>query len=198
MHNRIAIIIICIVLVVATLAGVVVMLIPRNTEDPSVTETPSTTEPNESNEPDDTSGESTTDKRQPELTPHTESHKPIPDLEDGNEIYLDMDVLAKLQEMEDADKEDEVNVILDTMLLLINEFVDRKYSALAIAQVQRFYFTYRNEIGVLEFSELCDKIEACVSEDGANISTFASQVQLIFGFGADADFVYIFDAEVSS
>ena len=44
MHNRIAIIIISVILVLATIGGVVVMLIPKNTEPPVDTEPPKDTE----------------------------------------------------------------------------------------------------------------------------------------------------------
>lgn len=195
MHNHIAIIIISVILVLATIGGVVVMLIPKNTEPPVDTEPPKDTETN-------ISGDSTTEPpestKQPELTSPPEGHKPIPDLDEGNEVYLDMDVVSKLQEMEDAGNDDEVNVILDTLLLLINEFADREYSALAVAQVQRFYFTYRNEIGEIDFNSLCDKIGGCISASGVDVNTFATKVQSQFGFGENTDFTYVFIAEVSS
>ena len=195
MHNHIAIIIISVILVLATIGGVVVMLIPKNTESPIDTDPPKDTEPSI---PGDSTTEPPESTKQPELTSPPEGHKPLPDLDEGNEAYLDMDVVAKLQEMEDAGNDDEVNVILDTMLLLINEFVDREYSALAVAQVQRFYFTYRNEIGEISFDDLCDKIGECISASGADANTFASKVQSKFGFGDRTDFTYVFSAEVSS
>ena len=46
MHNHIAIIIISVILVLATIGGVVVMLIPKNTEPPVDTEPPKDTETN--------------------------------------------------------------------------------------------------------------------------------------------------------
>ena len=49
---------------------------------------------------------------------------PLPELDDGNEVYLDMGVLVKLQVIEDSGGEDKVNEIFDTMFLLINEFAD--------------------------------------------------------------------------
>jgi hypothetical protein len=109
-----------------------------------------------------------------------------------------MDVVSKLQAMEDLGNGDEVNVILDTMFLLINEFVSREYSALAIAQIQRFYFSYRTEIGDIGIDVLYNKIGECITAEGADRNTFASKVQLNFGFGDNTDFSYIFDTEVSS
>ena len=195
MHNHVAIIIISVILVLATIGGVVVMLIPKNTEPPVDTEPPKDTEPS-------ILGDSTTEPpestKQPELTSPPEGHTPIPDLNEGNEVYLDMDVVAKLQEMEDNGDEDEVNTLLDTMLLLINEFVDREYSALAVAQVQRFYFTFRTELGTIDIDTLCDKLGKCIAENGATEATFATKVQEQFGFGQDNDFSYVFDAEVTA
>ena len=196
MHNRIAIIIICIILVAVILAGTVVMLITPNSETENDTKTLKTTTPNEDKELDCTSDNLYDDIRQPDLTSPLEGHKPVPDLNDGNEIYLDMDVVAKLQEIEDAGDDDLVNMILDTMFLLINEFVEREYSVLAVSQIQRFYFSYRSEIGNMEFSELCNKIGVCVESDGVNTNTFASKVEINFGFGANTDFSYIYNAEV--
>ena len=195
MHNHIAIIIISVILVLATIGGVVVMLIPKNTAPPVDTEPPKDTEST-------ITGDSTTEPpestKRPELTSPPESHKPIPDLKDGDEAYLDMDVVSKLQAMEDLGNGDEVNVILDTMFLLINEFVSREYSALAIAQIQRFYFSYRTEIGDIGIDVLYNKIGECITAEGADRNTFASKVQLNFGFGDNTDFSYIFDTEVSS
>ena len=195
MHNRVAIIIISVILVLATIGGVVVMLIPKNTEPPVDTESPKDTEPS-------ISGESTTElsenTKQPEITSPPEGHKPIPDLDEGNEVYLDMYVVAKLQEMEDNGDEDEVNTLLDTMLLLINEFVDREYSALAVAQVQRFYFTFRTELGTIDFATLCDKLGKCIAKNGVTEATFTTNVQEQFGFGVDKDFSYVLSAEVTA
>lgn len=193
MNNRVAIIIISVILVLATIGGVVVMLIPKNTEPPVDTEPPKDTE---ANNPGDSTTEPPESTKRPELTSPPEGHKPIPDLDEGNEVYLDMDVVSKLQEMEDAGNNDEVNVILDTMLLLINEFVDREYSSLAVAQIQRFYFTYRTDIGDIEFDILCDKIRECVSASGVDANDFSSKVQLHFGFGTNTDFSYIYNVEV--
>lgn len=195
MHNRIAIIIISVILVLATIGGVVVMLIPKNTEPPVDTEPPKDTE---STIPGDSTTETPESTKRPELTSPPESHKPIPDLKDGDEVYLDMDVVSKLQAMEDSGNGDEVNVILDTMFLLINEFVSREYSALAIAQIQRFYFSYRTGIGDIDIDILYNKIGECIAAEGADRNTFATKVQLNFGFGDNADFSYIFDTEVSS
>ena len=193
MNNRVAIIIISVILVLATIGGVVVMLIPRKSDNPVGTE-PSKNQ--ETTPSEDSTTEPTEEIKKTELTSPPEGHTPIPDLDEGNEIFLDMDVVSKLQQMEDNGDEDEVNLILDTMLLLINEFVDRGYSKLAVGQVQRFYFTFRTEIGGMDFNTLCDKIGRCIGESGATEENFINTVQE--QFGAVKDFDYVFDAEVNA
>ena len=195
MHNHIAIIIISVILVLATIGGVVVMLIPKNTESPIDTDPPKDTEPSI---PGDSTTEPPESTKQPELTSPPEGHKPLPDLDEGNEMYLDMDVVEKLQAMENEGKEYEVNLILDTMLLLINEFVDREYSALAICQVQRFYFEFFENIGDVEFDTLCDRLAECISSNGLNADEFTKKVCEEFGFDENTDFSYVYSAEVFS
>ena len=193
MHNRVAIIIISVILVLATIGGVVVMLIPRKSDNPVGTEPSKNTETKQSG---DSTTEPPEETKKTELTSPPEGHTPIPDLDEGNEIYLDMDVVSKLQQMEDNGDEDEVNAILDTMLLLINEFVDRGYSKLAISHVQRFYFSFRTEIGTMDFNTLCDKIGICIGESGASEENFINTVQE--QFGTIKDFDYVFDVEVNA
>ena len=151
MNKKIVVTIICIILALASIAGVVIAIIPRNNDETIETEDIQKAE--ETSYESDTSI-TETEGRKEELTSPPEGHTPIPDLDEGNEMYLDMDVVEKLQAMENEGKEYEVNLILDTMLLLINEFVDREYSALAICQVQRFYFEFFENIGDVEFDTL--------------------------------------------
>ncbi|MBO5970564.1 MAG: hypothetical protein J6S14_18935 [Clostridia bacterium] len=194
MNKRRMISIICIVLLLAMVAGLVLTLVPWNQGITEETNSKNDEEPNETINDTDHEGK-LTETNPPELISPEEGHTSIPDLDEGNEIYLDMDVVAKLQSMEDAGREDEVNLILDTMLLLINEFADRNYSALAIAQIQRFYFDFREEIGTMAIDELCPKISDCIPASGIDRNEFADQVQGVFGFGMDKDFGYIYSAE---
>ena len=194
MNKRRMISIICIVLLLAMVAGLVLTLVPWNQGITEETNSKNDEEPNETINDTDHEGR-LTETNPPELISPEEGHTPIPDLDEGNEIYLDMDVVAKLQSMEDAGREDEVNLILDTMLLLINEFADRNYSALAIAQIQRFYFDVREEIGTMALDELCQKISDCIPASGIDRNEFSYQVQGVFGFGMDKDFGYIYSAE---
>ena len=196
MNKKIVVTIICIILVLASIAGVVIAIIPKNNEE--AVETEGSNESSADIASDDTDKEVTEDSKSSELTSPPEGHTPIPDLNDGNEIYLDTDVIDKLQQLEDAGMDDEVNLILDTMLLLINEFVDREYSALAICQIQRFYFEFFEEIGDIEFDTLCDKLADCISSNGLDSDEFARNACDKFGLNENTNFSYVYSAEVSS
>ena len=196
MNKRIVVTIVCIVLALATVAGVVIAIIPRNNGKP--TETESSQESSFEQTSDEGEKESAEETKRTELTSPPEGHTPIPDLNVGNEIYLDMDVVEKLQDMENEGKEYEVNVILDTMLLLINEFVDRDYSALAICQIQRFYFEFFEDVKDVDFDTLCDRLAECISSNGLDEDEFARKVSEQFGIDKNADFGYVYSEEVSS
>ena len=195
MNKKIVVTIICIILALASIAGVVIAIIPRNNDEPIETED---TQKAEGTSYESDTNITETEEIKEELTSPPEGHTPIPDLDEGNEIYLDMDIVEKLQAMENEGKEYEVNLILDTMLLLINEFVDREYSALAICQVQRFYFEFFENIGDMEFDTLCDRLAECISSNGLNADEFTKKVCEEFGFDENTDFSYVYSAEVSS
>ena len=195
MNKKIVVTIICIVLALVSIAGVVIAIIPRNNDEPIETED---TQKAEGTSYESNTNITETEEIKEELTSPPEGHTPIPDLDEGNEIYLDMDIVEKLQAMENEGKEYEVNLILDTMLLLINEFVDREYSALAICQVQRFYFEFFENIGDVEFDTLCDRLAECISSNGLNADEFTKKVCEEFGFDENTDFSYVYSAEVFS
>ena len=196
MNKKIVVTIICIILALASIAGVVIAIIPKNNEE--AVETEGSNESSADIASDDTDKEVTEDSKSSELTSPPEGHTPIPDLNDGNEIYLDMDVVEKLQDMENEGKEYEVNVILDTMLLLINEFVDRDYSALAICQIQRFYFEFFEDVKDVDFDILCDRLAECISSNGLDSDEFARNACDKFGLNENTNFSYVYSAEVSS
>ena len=196
MNKKIVVTIICIILALASIAGVVIAIIPQNNKE--AVETEGSNESSADIASDDTDNEATEDSKSSELTSPPGGHTPIPDLNDGNEIYLDTDVIDKLQQLEDAGMDDEVNLILDTMLLLINEFVDREYSALAICQIQRFYFEFFEEIGDIEFDTLCDKLADCISSNGLDSDEFARNACDKFGLNENTNFSYVYSTEVSS
>ena len=196
MNKRIVVTIVCIVLALATVAGVVIAIIPRNNGKPIETE--SSQVDSVDTQYDNIEKDNFEETKKSELTSPPEGHTPIPDLNDGNEIYLDMDVVEKLQDMENEGTEYEVNVILDTMLLLINEFVDRDYSALAICQIQRFYFEFFEDVKDVDFDTICDRLAECISSNGLDEDEFARKISEQFGIDENADFGYVYSAEVSS
>ena len=192
MNKKTAISIVCVILALVSVAGIVFAVIPRNNDEP--TETKDTQKAEESSFESDTDTAETGSKKE-ELTSPPEGHTPIPDLNDGNEIYLDIGVVDRLQQLEDAGMDDEVNLILDTMLLLINEFADREYSPLAIRQIQRFYIEFYKDIEVAHLDELCAQLAECISPEGLNKNDFASKVREQFGFDENIDYSYLYDAE---
>ena len=80
----------------------------------------------------------------------------------------------------------------------VNEFVDRDYSALALCQIQRFYFEFFEYIKDMEFDTLCDRLAECISSNGLNEDAFARSVCEQFGIDENTDFGYVYSAEVLS
>ena len=123
--------------------------------------------------------------------------KPIPELDEGNEIYLDADVIARLTDMELYGEEDLVNAILDGDMVLINSFVEKGYSLRAVRQAQRFYFHFYDDLKNESIESVVGKLTACFTTEGVFEDSFATDAQRLFGFAADTDYSYIFDMEDS-
>lgn len=96
MNKRRMISIICIVLLLAMVAGLVLTLVPWNQGITEEINSKNDEEPNETINDTDHEGKFT-ETNPPELISPEEGHTPIPDLDEGNEIYLDMDVVAKIR-----------------------------------------------------------------------------------------------------
>ena len=122
--------------------------------------------------------------------------RPVIDLDEGNEIYLDSNVVAALTDMEAEGEEDLVNAILDGEILLINHFVKAEYSKKAICQIQRFYYDFYDQLKAESIEAVIEKLTACIPKDGAELDGFAQTVQVAFGWGAEYDFSYVIDVEV--
>ena len=185
LNKKIIISVICMILAPVILVGIVLAILPRKADDNA----------DGTEQVSDAYDADTTQEPCEEQADKSEGHTPIPDLDDGNEIYLDADVIDRLQQMENAGKEDEVNLILDTMLPLINEFVRREYTPLAICQIQRFYITFYESIGDIDHDLLCDKIGACIPTDGIAKTEFPTKAFEQFGFDENTDYSYIYSAE---
>ena len=141
--------------------------------------------------------EATEIQQQPEDETLDTTPKPIPELDEGNEIYLDADVIARLTEMELYGEEDLVNAILDGEMELINSFVNKGYSLRAVRQAQRFYFHFYDDLKNEGIESVVGKLTACFTTEGVFEESFATDAQRLFGFDADTDYSYIFDMEDS-
>lgn len=119
----------------------------------------------------------------------------VPDLDDGNEDYLDMDVVSKLEKMAENDEADQVDAILDGLILLINHFVKEDYSYQAICQVQRFYFEFYYKLTDTPIDTVIEKLTECISTEGAITDGFSARIEKVFGWEAGEDFSYMFEME---
>ena len=130
----------------------------------------------------------------PATTPEPTS-RPVIDLDEGNEIYLDSNVVAALTKMEAEGEEDLVNAILDGEFLLINHFVKVGYTKEAICQIQRFYYDFYDQLKAEPMETVIEKLTACIPTEGATLEGFADTVQTIFGWGREWNFGYVIGTE---
>ena len=144
-----------------------------------------------------------TEKTQ-EPTESTETTEPqrnpihLEDFDEGNEVYLDMDVIATLADMEAEGEEDLVCAILEGEIKVINRFVRMGYSHRAVCQAQRFYYDFYDVVGEMAIDAFVEKLSACIPTEGAVIDGFAEKVQNAFGWGENMDFSYVIDVEVTA
>lgn len=121
--------------------------------------------------------------------------QPIPELDTGNECYLDIEVIAALESMEKDGQEDLVNAILDGEILLINHFASAGYTNEALWQIQRFYYAFFSELKDIPMADLISNLTACVAPEGADEYEFPSAVAQVFGWGENTDFTWVFERE---
>ena len=126
------------------------------------------------------------------------SSKPIIDLDEGNEVYLESGVIAVLTEMEAEGQEVLVNEILDGEILLINHFVRLGYSQVAIHQMQRFYYDFFDQLRGVSIDTVIEQIAACIPQNGASLEGFAQLVQATFGWGGEWSYAYVIYGEESA
>ena len=144
-----------------------------------------------------------TEKKQ-ESTESTESTEPqrnpihLEDFDEGNEVYLDMDVIATLAEMEAEGEEDLVCAILEGEIKVINRFVRMGYSHRAVCQAQRFYYDFYDVVGEMDVTVFIEKLATFIPTEGAVLDGFAEKVQNAFGWGWNMDFSYVIDVEVTA
>ena len=188
------------VLVAVILIVLLIVVLDRNpSEIPALdSEIETTAEPLHS-EP---TPESTEKTQEP--TESTESTEPqrnpihLEDFDEGNEIYLDMDVIATLADMEAEGEEDLVCAILEGEIKVINRFVRMGYSHRAVCQAQRFYYDFYDVVGEMDFAVFIEQLATCIPTEGADLDGFAEKVQNAFGWGETMDFSYVIDMEVTA
>ena len=190
MNKRIVVTIVCVLLALATVAGVVLMCLPKANERAEQTEEAPQSVYNDMAE----SQNGKKDSSSKEHNEHTE-REPIPVIEfdDGNEIYLDEDVINKLSELEAEGNEDIVNAMLDGTITLINAFADKGYSLRAMRQIQRFYVAFYDELKDMEYEDIISKLTECFTTEGVFEDNFAVDIEKLFGFATNTDYSYIFD-----
>lgn len=132
----------------------------------------------------------------PATTPETEPiSRPVIDLDDGNEVYLDASVVEMLTNMESEGEEDLVNAILDGEITLINHFVKAGYSKKAICQIQRFYYDFYDQLKEKPMETVIEKMPSCIPSEGTTLEGFADTVQTVFGWGREWNFDYVIGTE---
>ena len=131
------------------------------------------------------------DLPKPEQTAPDLTLAPVPDLDDGNERYLDADVVERLFALDARGEEDLVNEMADGVILLINHFVKEGYSVNAIRQIQRFYLSAFEYLKTEPIEQTALKIALCIPLEGATESGFSQTVAETFGWGQSMDFSYL-------
>lgn len=194
MLNNRPIIAILVVTLVAALAVGAIFLFSRDKE-PDTPDITDVTEPNETTTPDVEIPDVTIkveDETKPGISP-----TPFVDIEEGNEIYFDEDVVEQLGVLHEAGEEDIVNDMLDWISGFINYFASKGYSHKAICQIQRLFLITADDMMKLDFEIACLNITRCISSSGANETTFENDVFKAFEWTTPYDYSYVFEVEVT-
>ena len=168
---------------------VIALLVYWVTKEPS--EEPNGTDPTAT----ETTTEVMTEPQTAPVTTPEPTSRPVIDLDEGNEIYLDSNVVAALTQMEAEGEEDLVNAILDGEILLINHFVKAGYSKKAICQIQRFYYDFYDQLKAEPIETTITKVGLCIPTEGSTLEGFANTVQTVFGWGREWNFDYVIGTE---
>ena len=168
---------------------VVALLVYWVTKEPS--EEPNIAEPTVTEPPTEAITEP---QNEPVTTPEPTS-RPIIDLDEGNEVYLDASVVEVLTNMESEGEEDLVNAILDGEITLINHFVKAGYTKEAICQIQRFYYDFYDQLKAEPIETTITKVGLCIPTEGATLDGFADTVQTVFGWGREWNYDYVIGTE---
>ena len=132
------------------------------------------------------------DETKPGISP-----TPFVDIEEGNEIYFDEDVVEQLGVLHEAGEEDLVNDMLDWISGFINYYASKGYTHKAICQVQRLFLITAEDMMKLDFEIACLNVSRCIPSSGANEETFENDVYKAFEWTTPYDYSYVFEAEVT-
>lgn len=187
------------VLVIPIIIGLIlggIYLFSDRDDLPEPSENTEATSPNETNQPDIDIPDETV-KVEDETKPGISS-TPFVDIEEGNEIYFDADVVEQLELLHELGEEDKVNGMLDWLSGFINHFAAKGYSHVAICQIQRLFLITADEMMTFDFEIACLNITRCISATGANESTFENDVFSAFEWTTPYDYSYVFEVEVNA
>ena len=180
-NPKIIVAVIAVILALCVVALLVYWVTKEPSEEPNIADTTVTeamTEP----------------QTEPVTTPEPTS-RPVIDLDEGNEVYLDPSVVEVLTNMETEGEEDLVNAILDGEITLINHFVKAGYTKEAICQIQRFYYDFYDQLKVEPMEAVIEKLTSCIPAEGATLDGFADTVQTVFGWGREWNYDYVIGTE---
>ena len=198
MNNKVPIIILSVVIVVAMIVGGVSLFIdreePNDPMDPPITDAPT----------DDNFGVT--------LDPSTGSY--VIEFDEGNEVYLDTSLIPYLERMEqgvpdidengnyylyndgdlvyDESQEKDLEGVLDNVILLINHFAKREYSMDASHQIQRFYVEHYDRFEGVTFDEMANKMAECFPSGGVDPEELNDKVIEVFGFNRGDECAFVF------
>ena len=177
--------VLAVILALCVVALLVYWVTKEPSEEPNIADTTVTEPPTEA---------ITEPQTEPVTTPEPTS-RPVIDLDEGNEIYLDSNVVAALTQMEAEGEEDLVNAILDGEITLINHFVKAGYTKEAICQIQRFYYDFYDQLKVEPMETVIEKLTSCIPTEGATLDGFSQAVQAALGWGEEWNYDYVIGTE---
>lgn len=193
LNNRPIIAFMVVTLVAALVVGGIFFF--SRDKEPDTPDIPDVTDPNETTTPDveipDVSVK-VEDETKPGISP-----TPFVDIEEGNEIYFDEDVVEQLGVLHEAGEEDLVNDMLDWISGFINYYASKGYTHKAICQVQRLFLITAEDMMKLDFEIACLNVSRCIPSSGANEETFENDVYKAFEWTTPYDYSYVFEAEVT-
>lgn len=198
LNNKVPIIIVSVVIVIAMVIGGVLLFIDRDKPidaiDPSITDV------------------STDDNFNVSLDSNAGNY--VIEFDEGNEVFLDTSLIAYLERMEqgvpavdengnyylhdngalvyDMSQEKNLEGVLDTLILLINHFAEAEYSMDASHQIQRFYVEYYDRLTALTFENMVAKMAECFPRGGADPEELPVKMQEVFGHCRADNFSFVF------